>query len=483
MQRIRRKGDRVVATQPAAATAHGRLARTAPAIHVRTVDQRDGRVRLVEALVLVRSQAAGIDVGLTPRALKARIDRARVELGPEAGKRLTMAFAETTGPMLATVKRAHADARPHAMRAACQFVILLDEHQVESTAAMALLASASQWMALGDLLRDRIFAQPSGEGMAAAVKMAAVAASTGRNDLLSALELEQRAKEGRPREWPQWTQPAQDAPGAARRAPGRRGAAHRKVDFPRGRPGGRPAQAHVRARVHRPAARGGDPRAARGRAARPGARRAVLGSMGCGAGGAGEQRQRHGVGAHARRGAAAHRGAGRPAARLPCAAAVHARPTSRDARPAVGKRAATEEEANRHDTTPEETEQQQHLDALEETRHRAARAHLDQVQAAGPVGLAVADPFVWDGAGFVRRSEVAAKAKAHEAERARITAIARDPVLLEAYRQEQLRAGGGAGPVPFVAPVPAQPDMRPTEDVIADALQDLGARLASRRRK
>jgi hypothetical protein len=222
----RRKNERVVPALPPAAKQHGRLVPTAAA---RQVDRRDARVRLAESLVLARLDAAGVDVGLTHAALRSRLERAREDLGPEVSRRITEAFA-SGGPLVAMVARSHADVRAYAIEAAVTYVLLVDEHRVETTSALMLLGSASAWQALGRMLKEQaVSAVPGivsvskstgGKGdeprvtvgamaLGDCIKLAGVCSSQFRNDLSTALALEERSRQAGASEpaWP-WVQPA-----------------------------------------------------------------------------------------------------------------------------------------------------------------------------------------------------------------------------------------------------------------------------------
>jgi hypothetical protein len=93
---------------------------------------------------------------------------------------------------------------------------MVDEHDVRSSSALGLLVSSAQWQAIASMLRERAFAvgpasltmskTKSTEGtsvstsMGDLLRLAALASSTGRGDLLSALALEREAREQRPPE-------------------------------------------------------------------------------------------------------------------------------------------------------------------------------------------------------------------------------------------------------------------------------------------
>jgi hypothetical protein len=201
-----------VVRSPRTGQAHGRPLPLATLARPRSpADRRDARTRLLEAYLLRELARGGVDIDLKPRALKARQDRARRELGPLDARRLTRTWAESTGPLLSVVCRAHVDARTFAGRAVVRLVLLLDEHAVEGTAASTLLASSAQWSALAELLRARAFEMDprvlsqARTGSTTAqmgalgdlLKLASTCSNTARLDLLAALQIERASTDAR----------------------------------------------------------------------------------------------------------------------------------------------------------------------------------------------------------------------------------------------------------------------------------------------
>ena len=202
MSHVRNKRGRVVVTSPATGKAHGRALATAPAVRTR-IEPGDPAERLAYALVERVMLKRGASSKLSARAIKARIDRARDELathanGAEEARSITTGLTANGGALLRTVEQAAPDARAFAARAAVRFVALIREHQVTSTAAVVMLASAAQWSALGEMLRDRAFALGvKGDGFGDALKLAASCSGSSRLDLLGALQLEAQARAAR----------------------------------------------------------------------------------------------------------------------------------------------------------------------------------------------------------------------------------------------------------------------------------------------
>ncbi len=199
----RKKRGRTVVVSPPTGQDHGRPLATTPAVRTR-LDPGDPAERLAFALVQAHLRRRGVKVGATERAIKARIERARVELretptGAEEARSVTTGLTANGGALLRTVERAAPDARDFATRAAVRFVALVREHRVTSTAALVSLASAAQWSALGEMLRDECFALGvNGEGLGERLKTAAAASTAARLDLLGGLQLEREAKDAQP---------------------------------------------------------------------------------------------------------------------------------------------------------------------------------------------------------------------------------------------------------------------------------------------
>ncbi|MGO8996004.1 MAG: hypothetical protein ACLQVI_22040 [Polyangiaceae bacterium] len=209
MRHSKKKGSRIVVRSPGAGRAHGRPLPTAPALRTR-IAPGDAAERLAFALIERHLHNRGIDTGTSERAIKARLDRAREELrGQEGGAdealHITTGLAANGGALLRSVETAAPDSRAFAARAAIRFVHYVREHKAETTGALVLLASAAQWSALGELLRDRAFAAKADDAKALeqSVKLAATCASASRLDLLGGLQLEREARDAKPAPaWP-----------------------------------------------------------------------------------------------------------------------------------------------------------------------------------------------------------------------------------------------------------------------------------------
>jgi hypothetical protein len=186
---------------------------TTPAIRTR-LEPGDPAERLAFALVEAHLRRAGVKVGATSRAIRARIERARDELrqspeGAEEARHVTSGLTANGGALLRTVERAAPDTRDFATRAAVRFVALVREHGCTSTAAVVSLASSAQWSALAELLRDEAFAVgPAGESFGERLKQAAAASQAARLDLLGGLQVEREAREARPAPLFPWLAPA-----------------------------------------------------------------------------------------------------------------------------------------------------------------------------------------------------------------------------------------------------------------------------------
>jgi hypothetical protein len=217
MKPTRQKRDRVIVPSPDVGKAHGRLVATAPALR-RRVDPGDPAEVLAFALIEHHLQRRGIKGTGSARGIKARMDRARQKLrldpkGAELVKAIASGLTSNGGALLRTVESASVEARPFAAGAAVRFVALVREHDIQSTAALVLLASASQWSALGELLRDRAFASTETKAQAEALKSAASASQASRLDLLTGLQVERVAQEHRNRPPTfDWSAPPAPAP-------------------------------------------------------------------------------------------------------------------------------------------------------------------------------------------------------------------------------------------------------------------------------
>jgi hypothetical protein len=209
----RKKNGRTIVTSPPTGKAHGRPLATTPAIRTR-LDPGDPAERLAYALVEHHLVRRGVKVDANANAIKRRIDRAREDLrltptGAEEARQITSGLTANGGGLLRTVETAHPDARGFAARAAVRFVALVREHDVTSTAALVSLASAAQWSALGEMLRDEMHAiGPKGDGFGERLKQATACSTAARLDLLGGLQLEREAKEAKPRATFPWQTPA-----------------------------------------------------------------------------------------------------------------------------------------------------------------------------------------------------------------------------------------------------------------------------------
>jgi hypothetical protein len=210
-----RNGREVVTTRPQT-RAQGRRAPLAPAVRS-NIDPRDPGERLAHALVDQAVAHAQKD-NRAREAAKDRAQRAREALrelpdGRNEVERITTGLSTNGGAMLRSVAIAHVDSKEYAARAAVRYVAWLREHAVECSSALVMLASAAQWTALGEMLRDRTFATDPAtltavrgrtDGMqsvrmssADTLKLAERASSAGRLDLMAGLALEQQARDAR----------------------------------------------------------------------------------------------------------------------------------------------------------------------------------------------------------------------------------------------------------------------------------------------
>jgi hypothetical protein len=216
---IRRRRERVGTSPAPSPLAHGRLAKVAPAARV-VVDASSAAERFAVALVDL-AMARHLGDLRAQRNARLRADRARAALvqatpsGQEEARRITHALASGGGSALRAVERAHADHREYATRAAVRLCALVREHDIASTGALLLIASAASWSAIAEMLRERAFAagpaalsvassrpgDRQGErvsltlgGLGDLLSLATKAAATARGDLLSGLALEAQAR-------------------------------------------------------------------------------------------------------------------------------------------------------------------------------------------------------------------------------------------------------------------------------------------------
>jgi hypothetical protein len=201
---------------------HGRLAQVAPAARV-DITLSDAAERYAFALV-EKHLARKVGDAKARKAATQRSDRARSALVLQPGgltesRRIVTSLHSCGGAVLRVVEKAHPDLREFAARAAVRLTALVREHDVQSTSALLLLGSASQWSALGEMLRERAFAigpailttskamrvddggtvSASLPAFESIVRLARDCSATARLDLLSALELEKQARDANDR--------------------------------------------------------------------------------------------------------------------------------------------------------------------------------------------------------------------------------------------------------------------------------------------
>lgn len=221
MSFTRKQNGRIVVAPRLSSGAHGRIPKVAPAARV-AIDVHDPAERFAAALVEC-ALAKAMKNEPAKRSAKQRRDRARAALvatpgGLDDAKRIALALGACGAVLLRAVERAAPEMREHAARAAVRLVALVREHDARTTSALVLLASAAQWTAIGEMLRERLFTLgPKGDGFGEAMRLARDASATGRNDLLSALALEREARDAersRPFVPPTFAQDAPDEPDA-----------------------------------------------------------------------------------------------------------------------------------------------------------------------------------------------------------------------------------------------------------------------------
>ena len=221
---VRQKNERVVCAPDARSLRRGRASGArapTPAVEIAEALAVD----LVALHVARGDKAAGREPEEAVRAIEARVTRARKKLletgGADLNRRVTYALAGD-GRMLSTAERASVTARPYARRAASYLVTLLAGGMGEPL-ALVRAASYAKHQALADLLTDLAFAADPRAGLAISesrttekgskltnswpaigdvLKLAHAATTQARLELLTALDLEERATAGRPASTP-----------------------------------------------------------------------------------------------------------------------------------------------------------------------------------------------------------------------------------------------------------------------------------------
>lgn len=219
----RTKNGRAVATSPPAGREHGRPLAGLAVVRPRA-EPRDAAhvlaVASVEKLV-----ALALKDRTRYRNAKRRGERARAEVlqEPDGATQVQRIYdaLSSAAPAIRTATRAHVDSRPFAVEAAVTVLQLVREHDVKSTAGLALIGSAAAWLALSSMLRDRAFAvDPSAlavkqsrtkddVGVTATLpmlgdvlKLGAQASAAARLDLLTALQIERETRQVEPHTLP-----------------------------------------------------------------------------------------------------------------------------------------------------------------------------------------------------------------------------------------------------------------------------------------
>lgn len=219
----RRKNGRIVPGSAPGTAPHGRP-RTVAASKRSHTSAGDPATKYLAERFAVRLAMHDKDAKAR-RCAQERAERALAKLlaqpgGLERARAINVSLGKVDAA-IRTASRAHVDLRPFAVDYAVLLLKLIDEHDVQSVAALELLGSAAANLKLASMLRDLAFRKGPGvlsaskTGKAAddeattvsitlpafadLLKLAAALGAAGRGDLATALDLERQAREERKR--------------------------------------------------------------------------------------------------------------------------------------------------------------------------------------------------------------------------------------------------------------------------------------------
>jgi hypothetical protein len=118
--------------------------------------------------------------------------------GRSAVQELTRALSADGGALVRGCARAAPDVRDHLVRAAIEYANVAREHAVTSSSGLALLARSARWSAVATALVDKVTSSGLGADAERDLKLAQLASSAARLDLMGALTLSKSAAETMP---------------------------------------------------------------------------------------------------------------------------------------------------------------------------------------------------------------------------------------------------------------------------------------------